>query len=78
MRVGEIRGLQAEDLRGDYVHVCLNWQDTEPEGRKMKGPKHSTLAAVKERGVPIPPRLVPVLHELVKRNPWKDGLFGWG
>ncbi|MGA2614287.1 MAG: site-specific integrase [Spirochaetia bacterium] len=78
MRLGEIRGLQAEDLRGDYIHVCHNWQDTEPEGRKMKGPKHSTLAAVKERDVPIPPRLVPVLHELVKRNPWKDGFVIWG
>ena len=44
MRLGEIRGLQAEDIREDYIHVCHNWQDTEPEGRKMKGPKHSTLA----------------------------------
>jgi integrase len=78
MRLGEIRGLQAEDIREDYIHVCHNWQDTEPEGRKMKGPKHSTLANRKERDVPIPPRLAPVLRQLVERNPWNDGFVIWG
>jgi len=66
MRLGEIRGLQADDIKEDYIHVCHNWQDTEPEGRKMKGPKHSTLANRKERDVPFPPRLAPVLRELIK------------
>ncbi|MGA2478947.1 MAG: site-specific integrase [Spirochaetia bacterium] len=78
MRLGEIRGLQADDIKEDYIHVCHNWQDTEPEGRKMKGPKHSTLANRKERDVPFPPRLAPVLRELIKRNPWNDGFVIWG
>ena len=78
MRLGEIRGLQAEDIREDCIHVCHNWQDTEPEGRKMKGPKHSTLANRKERDIPFPPRLAPVLRELIKQNPWKDGFMIWG
>ncbi len=78
MRLGEIRGLQVEDIRDDYIHVCHNWQDTEPEGRKMKGPKHSTLANVKARDVPLSPRLAPVLRELASRNPWNDGFVIWG
>jgi integrase len=78
LRLGEIRGLQAEDIRGDYIHVCHNWQDTEPEGRKLKGPKHSTLINIKSRDVPVPPKLMPLLHDLAEKNPWKDGFLIWG
>jgi len=78
LRLGEIRGLRVEDLREDYIHVCHNWQDTEPEGRKLKGPKHSTLINVKTRDVPIPLRLAGVLRELVDRNPWRNGFVIWG
>ena len=78
LRLGEIRGLQAEDIREDYLHVCHNWQDTEPEGRKMKGPKHSTLVVIKSRDVPIPPRLSEVLKEMIANNPWRSGFVIWG
>jgi integrase len=95
MRLGEIRGLQAEDLTEKVerytdaagterqrvtfeIHVCHNWQDTEPDGRKMKGPKHSTLVNVKARDVPISPLLIAMLRELAARNPWQDGFVIWG
>jgi integrase len=78
MRLGEIRGLQAEDLREDSIHVCHNWQDHEPAGRQLKGPKHSTLANIKSRDVPMPPVLARVLRELADRNPYGDGFVIWG
>ncbi len=78
MRLGEIRGLQAEDVRADSIHVCHNWQDAEPAGRKLKGPKHSTLVNIKARDVPLVPRLGALLRELVARNPYRDGFVLWG
>ncbi len=78
LRLGEIRGLQAEDVRGDYLHVCHNWQDAEPAGRKMKGPKHSTLVNIKVRDVPMPPKLGAVFRELIECSPFRDGFVLWG
>jgi len=78
LRMGEIRGLQAEDVREDYLHICHNWQGTEPEGRRLKGPKHSTLINIRTRDVPMPSRVAVVIRELVARNPWGDGFVLWG
>jgi integrase len=95
LRLGEIRGLQAEDLRetiehymdkrgkkrdrvSHYLHVCHNWQDLEPEGRKMKGPKHSTEARSKDRDVPIPEKLHLALLKVTANNPYGDGFVFWG
>ena len=78
LRMGEIRGLQVEDVREDYLHICHNWQDTEPEGRKMKGPKHSTLINIKTRDVPMPPQTAKVIRELIAHNPYRTGFVLWG
>jgi integrase len=50
MRLGECLGLQHGDLRGDWLHVCHNWQDREG----VKGPKGSTGVRLRARNVPIP------------------------
>ncbi len=80
LRLGEIRGLQAEDLdvRPGYIHVCHNWQDAEPKGRKLKGPKHSTLIHIRVRDVPLPSKTEVKLRELASSNPWKDGFVFYG
>ena len=77
LRLGEIRGLQVDDIvetrRGDtvawHLHVCHNWQD----GEGMKGPKHHTELRPKVRDVPIPARLAEVLREVATRNAFADG-----
>lgn len=78
LRLGEIRGLQAQDIRGGYLHVCHNWQDTEGEGRQMKGPKHSTTIRSKDRDVPVPPSLEKALRDLATANPHADGFVFFG
>jgi len=78
LRLGEIRGLQTEDIRDGYLHVCHNWQDWEAEGRKMKGPKHSTPSRPKIRDVPVAPKLEAALRELARVNPYGDGFVFWG
>ncbi len=90
LRLGEIRGLQVEDIRESiersgkrevrtyFLHVCHNWQDWEAEGHKMKGPKHSTQTRIKDRDVPIPPALERALRAVAERNPHRDGFVFWG
>lgn len=78
LRMGEIRGLQAEDIRDGYLHVCHNWQETEGPGHEMKGPKHSTAANPKDRDVPIPPTLERALRDLAAANPHGDGFVFFG
>ena len=50
MRLGECLGLQAGDIRGDWLSVCHNWQDREG----VKGPKGSTDVRNRTRNIPIP------------------------
>ena len=86
LRMGEIRGMLAEDIReirhGRTVtyelHVCHNWQSAEDFGRQLKAPKHSTAARPKYRRVPIVPRLAKALLALAARNPHGDGFVFWG
>ncbi len=86
LRMGEVRGLRAEDLReirqgrsvSYELHVCHNWQDAEAEGQQLKRPKHSTTARPKERDVPVPAQLARALQALVARSPHGDGFVFWG
>jgi integrase len=74
MRLGEVRGLQAEDILSDAIHVCHNWQDREG----LKGPKGSKGANIKERFVPLPGKTREVITQLADRNPWGDGFAIFG
>lgn len=74
MRLGECRGLLAEDLREGGIHLVHNWQDREGN----KGPKGSRGATVKARDVPLPASTERVLRELAKQNPWNDGFVFFG
>lgn len=78
LRMGEVRGLQREDLHEGCLHICHNWQESEGEGREMKGPKHSTPSRPKDRDVPVPPLLEKALRELAAANPYGDGFVFWG
>jgi integrase len=78
LRIGEVRGLQAEDILPGELHIRHNWQDAERAGAKMKGPKHSTLIEVKDRRMPIGPRLEALLRQLAAANPWGDGFVIYG
>jgi integrase len=69
MRLGEIRGLQIEDLRPGYIHVCHNWQNA--EGLKL--PKWGSV-----RDVPLPARTEAMLQELSATNPWRNAFIFWG
>jgi hypothetical protein len=63
-------------VRADSIHVCHNWQDAEPAGRKLKGPKHSTWVNIKARRA-AGAALGALLRELVARNPYRDGFVLW-
>jgi len=74
LRMGEIRGLQIDDILDAHLHVCHNWIDREG----MKGPKHSTQLDLKWRDVPIPAKLEYVLRQTYADNPWGDRFVFWG
>jgi len=69
MRLGEVRGLQTEDIRPGYIHVCRNWQD----GEGLKAPKWGSV-----RDVPLPARTEAMLRELAGANPWRNAFVFWG
>jgi integrase len=69
LRLGEIRGLQAEDLQPGYLRVRHNWQD----GEGLKAPKWGS-----SRDVPLPTRTEDALRELAAANPWGDGFVFCG
>jgi integrase len=71
MRLGECLGLQHDDLRGDWLHVCHNWQDREG----MKGPKGSTEVRLRARNVPIPRVTRKALEALVKAATRRGSAF---
>lgn len=68
MRLGECRGLQADDVirDGDAWRIVVqhNWQD----GEGLKEPKWGS-----RRPVPIPARLAEKLQELAAANVWENG-----
>jgi integrase len=69
LRLREIRGLQADDIKAGYLHVCHNWQD----GEGLKEPKWGS-----QRDVPLPARTEAALWELAGRNPWQTGFVFYG
>jgi integrase len=69
MRLGECRGLLLEDIQGDHIHVCHNWQDREG----IKPPKWNEI-----RDVPLPAKTKKALDAVAKANPWKDGFVFFG
>lgn len=69
LRLGECLGLQHEDLREGYLHVCHNWQD----GEGLKLPKWRHV-----RDVPLPARTEAALRELVKANRFGGPFIFWG
>lgn len=66
LRLGEIRGLQHEDVHEGFVHVCHNWQDLEG----LKAPKWGSV-----RDVPLTTKTEAALRELIAANPWADDTF---
>jgi integrase len=60
LRLGEVRGLHREDIRGGMIHVTRNWQN----GEGLKGPKCGS-----ERMVPLPS----IIGELLDEIPGGDG-----
>jgi integrase len=70
MRLGECLGLLKEDLRGDFIHVCHNWQDREG----LKAPKWGSV-----RDVPIPSKTREALDELLALNDRENNFvfYGW-
>ncbi len=69
LRLGEIRGLQHEDVHEGFVHVCHNWQDLEG----LKAPKWGSV-----RDVPLTTVTEAALRELVASNPWGDTFVFYG
>jgi integrase len=69
MRLGECRGLLAENVHEDWIDIVWNWQDREG----LKKPKWGS-----SRAVPIPPRTYEALHQLIEKNPWKSGFVFYG
>jgi integrase len=69
LRLGEIRGLQTEDVQSGYLRVQHNWQD----GEGLKPPKWGS-----KRDVPLPARTEAALHALIESNPWGDGFVFYG
>ena len=73
MRLGECRGLLAEDLVQDGETWCIvvrhNWQD----GEGLKAPKWGST-----RPVPVPARLAASLRELAAANPWGNAFVFYG
>ena len=69
LRLGEIRGLQTEDVQSGYLRVQHNWQD----GEGLKAPKWGS-----KRDVPLPARTEGALHALIDSNPWGDGFVFYG
>jgi len=74
IRLGEVRGLLVQDVRGDSIHVCHNFQDREG----LKGPKGSKGNSVQARDVPLPSATAQVLEGLIESNPWRDGFVFFG
>lgn len=69
MRLGEIRGLQADDVGDGFISVRHNWQDREG----LKEPKWGS-----RRNVPLPQLTEEALRELIELNPWDDGFVVYG
>ena len=69
MRLGEIRGLQHEDIHEGFVHITHNYQDLEG----IKPPKWGSV-----RDVPLPMKTEALLRELMAENPWNDGFVFYG
>jgi integrase len=66
LRLGEIRGLQHEDVRDGFVHVVHNWQDLEG----LKPPKWGSI-----RDVPLLRETEKALRQLMADNPWEGETF---
>lgn len=64
MRLGECRGLKADNVRGEKIDIVSNWQD----GEGLKLPKGG-----KVRSVPVPSRTADALIDSAMANPHGDG-----
>ncbi len=69
MRLGEIRGLQLDDIKAGEIIVRHNWQDKEG----LKAPKWGS-----SRIVPLPKQTEEVLREVAAQSPWGDGFVIYG
>ncbi len=69
LRLGECRGLLLEDIRGDYIHLSHNWQDSEG----LKAPKWGSM-----RDVPLPAKTAEILKKIAETNPWGNGFVFFG
>lgn len=70
LRMGELRGLQRDDIRRIEIRVERQIRDKENPihpGRLVAPPKGSKPGRVKSRSVDLADQLVPILHRLVTR-----------
>lgn len=69
MRLGEIRGLQLDDIKAGEITVRHNWQDKEG----LKAPKWGS-----SRIIPLPKQTEDVLRAVAAQSPWGDGFVIYG
>ena len=56
-----------------WLPVRHNWQEREPEGRRLKGPKKKSVGQV-----PVPPAVAEMMRKLERGSPFGGPFLYWG